>query len=74
MGGNLGLFVGMSIISLMEFFDYLFDVFLIILSPALFDWSHSKRRKRSVEDQQPKKVFIMVGPEDHSFGSGKLKW
>jgi len=49
-GGNLGLFVGMSIITLLELADYLIDVLLILISPSLYHYSHCLRRGKKVDN------------------------
>ena len=43
MGGNLGLFVGISIITVLEFLDYILDVILILISPSLYHFTHRPR-------------------------------
>ncbi|KAF2361812.1 Epithelial sodium channel [Trinorchestia longiramus] len=64
-GGNLGLFIGMSIVSFFEVFDLLVDVLLILFSPALYLKTISSRHVQVTQETQnsePRKVFILAGP------------
>ena len=46
-GGNLGLFIGMSIVSFLEILDLLVDVVIILLLPGLYARSIGLSRETS---------------------------
>jgi len=62
-GGNLGLFVGISIVTLLELLEFLLDVLLILISPSLYRISHWNPLKKFTTTANEKH-----GPMDKTYG------
>lgn len=63
-GGNLGLFIGMSIVSFFELLEYVIDMLLILISPTLYAWTLSEDSSNNnvapkKTMKKPKSVFIL---------------
>ncbi|KAF2363774.1 Epithelial sodium channel [Trinorchestia longiramus] len=64
MGGNLGLFLGMSLLSIFEVLDYLVDVLLILLVPRWFHRSRTPLVQVKPRGNSLRKIVIFAGPSD----------
>ncbi|KAF2354278.1 Ets domain [Trinorchestia longiramus] len=65
MGGNMGLFIGMSLVSGFELLDYLFDVLLILVVPSCYECLQGRSAAVEMVKKSPKKVVILAGPPEH---------
>jgi len=73
MGGNLGLFIGVSIISLFEMLDFFIDVCLILASPSFYDKTHKQQEQNNnkISENKLKKVFIVSERVDYLPSKGE---